>query len=69
MGGRAIVPDGRITAERSAQLAQLRQQISPPRLMARVTTPPRIAGQMVVRGARELEQFYPPITDDDDDDV
>jgi hypothetical protein len=66
MGGRAIVPDTRITAERSAQLAQLRQQISPPRLMARVTTPPRIAGQMVVRGARDLEQYYPTTEDDSD---
>jgi hypothetical protein len=67
MGGRELVPDGRITAQRSAQLAQLRAQISPPRLMARVTTPPRIAGQMVVRGARELEQYYPTTEDDGDD--
>jgi hypothetical protein len=66
LGGRALVPDGRITAQRSQELALLRQQVTPPRIMARVATPPRIGGQLVPRGTREIQQFYPPTTEDDD---
>jgi hypothetical protein len=31
-----------------------------------VATPPRIGGQLVPRGTREIQQFYPPTTEDDD---
>jgi hypothetical protein len=64
-GGRSLVPDTRITAERSQQLARLRQQVTPPRLLEqRVATPPRLGGELVPRGTRDIQQFYPPTQDD-----
>jgi hypothetical protein len=57
--GRALVPTTGITAERSQQLALLRERRPPPQLQPQ---PP--GGQLVQRGARELQQYYPPQEDE-----
>lgn len=54
--GRALVPTTGITAERSQQLALLRQR------QPQQQQP--VGGQLVQRGARDLQQFYPPQDDE-----